>query len=167
MVAKFVKRDFRKIRTSARIAVLAIIGISVTLGAPIANGLGSAKPTLIEDKLTETWLWCDSNNDGFVNFADVQQAVFTFSGFFGLGLPMPNTSVGTDFVGARGVCRPDQITNANDIQAVVSAFTLQSYAERLDATGKCAGNGATCTVSLQDCADLSTCEPVCTLPCAP
>ena len=50
MIAKLVKRDFRKIRTSAHIAVLAIIGISVTLGAPIANGLGSAKPTLIEDK---------------------------------------------------------------------------------------------------------------------
>ncbi len=49
-VGKFVKRDFREIRTSARIAVLAIIGISVTLGAPVANGLGSAKPTLIEDK---------------------------------------------------------------------------------------------------------------------
>ncbi len=49
-VAKFVKREFRKIRTLARIAVLAIIGISVTLGAPIANGLGSAKPTLIEEK---------------------------------------------------------------------------------------------------------------------
>ena len=48
--AKFMKRDFRKLRTLARIAVLAIVGISVTLDAPIANGLGSAKPTLIEDK---------------------------------------------------------------------------------------------------------------------
>jgi hypothetical protein len=49
-VATFVKRNFRRIRTLARIAVLTIMGISVTLGAPIANGLGSAKPTLIEDK---------------------------------------------------------------------------------------------------------------------
>ncbi len=44
------KWGFRELRTSARVAALAIIGISTALGAPIANGLGSAKPTLIEDK---------------------------------------------------------------------------------------------------------------------
>ncbi len=31
-------------------AILVIIGTPVTLNAPIANGLGSAKPTLIKDK---------------------------------------------------------------------------------------------------------------------
>ena len=31
-------------------AILVIIGVPVTLNAPIANGLGSAKPTLIKDK---------------------------------------------------------------------------------------------------------------------
>lgn len=43
-------RPLRKIGTSAWIAVLALAGITVTLDTPIANGLGSAKPTLVEDK---------------------------------------------------------------------------------------------------------------------
>ena len=44
------KRQFLKVSTAYRIAVLAIIGISATVGTSIANGLGSAKPTLVEDK---------------------------------------------------------------------------------------------------------------------
>lgn len=39
-----------KVSTASRIAVLAIIGMLVTVGTPVANGLGSAKPTLVEDK---------------------------------------------------------------------------------------------------------------------
>jgi len=44
------KRQFHKFGTSARIAVLAIMGVSVALGTPVANGLGSAKLTLVADR---------------------------------------------------------------------------------------------------------------------
>ncbi len=116
---------------------------------------------------TTTWLWADVDNNGTANFADIQLMVLGFQGSFGLGNLTTNTLLGADIVGA-SPCNPERVVNFGDIQAAVFAFGDEHYAERLDA-GSCSGDGSPCSVSAQNCPDLSVCRSPhdCALPCPP
>ena len=137
--------------------------IPTTYEVRVDYGGGYTAPVSVE-----TWVWTDVNNDTWGNFTDVQMVVLAFQGYYGRGIGMPNTLVGTDFVSGPSPCRPEQMANFNDVAAAVKAFQGEDYAGRLDA-GTCVGNGRVCSVSAQNCADLTECVSGhdCQMPCSP
>ena len=72
-----------------------------------------------------TWVWADTNQDDYANFADIQFMVFAFQHVYVPGMQtLPNLDIRGQYF-----CTPDQFSNFNDISGAVMAFQGQDYVD--------------------------------------
>ena len=81
--------------------------------------------TLTEPVPVTMWQWADADDNGVINFGDIQRGVIGFWGTYVINIP-PQTLVSVDLIGSEP-CVPDQYVSTADVFQIVLAFRGGRY----------------------------------------